>query len=83
MSLLEDVLKILGVLPTGKSRGGSIFPTPPDPGKIRENVEKIVEGLSELKEVPKTVIDKIVEADEDFRGADKSFRGTRLKGKKE
>jgi len=83
MGLAEDILKALGVLPSGKSKGGPPFPTPPDPSEVKKSVEKIVEGLSELKDVPQAVISKVVEADKDFREADRALRGTRLrKGKK-
>ncbi|GAJ16493.1 unnamed protein product [marine sediment metagenome] len=41
-----------------------------------------MEGLSELKDVPQAVISRVVEADKDFREADRALRGTRLRGKK-
>jgi len=83
MGLIDDILKALGILPSKRSRGRSTLPTPPDFSEVKESVEKVIEGLSELKEVPKSVIDRVVEADEDFREADRALRGTRLrKGKK-
>ena len=82
MGLAEDIFKALGVLPSKKSRGGSPFPTPPDPSEVKKSVEKIVEGLSELKDVPQAVISRVVEADKDFREADRALRGARFRGKK-
>lgn len=83
MGLVDDILKALGILPSKKSRRGSAFPSPPDPSEIKEGLDKIVEGITELKEIPKSLMDRAVDAEEDFREADRTFRGTRFKtGKK-
>ena len=81
MGVLGDILGelVLGGRKKAKRKSGLHFP--PSPGEIKEQAEKIMEGLGELKEVPKTLMDKAVEAEEEFRGADKAFRGTRFKGK--
>jgi len=79
-------------LPKGKLRGlrglKSLLrplgiPAPPDPEEAIEILQEVVNGVTDLKDVPKTILEKVVEADEDFRGADKAFRGTRIrKGKR-
>ena len=71
--------------PTGKKKGllSSLeLPDLPSPNDLREIAEGIVEGLSEIKEIPKTLVHHLTEADQDFREADKTLRSTRLGGKK-
>jgi len=62
--------------------GGGPFKLPqlPSPGEIKDTVEQIIEGVSQIKEIPKSLVDHLADADEDFRGADRLFRGTRLRG---
>ena len=82
MGILRDILKTLGVSSSKRSRSGLPFPEPPDPGEIKEIVEKVVEGISEIKTLPKALVNRATEAEEDFREADKSFRGARFGKKK-
>ena len=84
MGILNDILRGLGVAGSKKSRrsSGAGLPTLPDPSEIKESVETIVESITNLKDLPKSLISKISEADSDFREADKTFRSTRVKGKK-
>jgi len=84
MGFLNDILRTLGVSGAKRSRRGSAtgLPTFPDPSEIKEGVETIVESITNLKDLPKSLIGKISEADEDFRNADKTFRSTRIRGKK-
>ena len=78
MSILDNILREMGLEVKG-SRRKSKSSLLPSPGEIREHVEEIVSGLSELKDVPKAIMDRAVEAESDFRKADRTFRGTRLK----
>lgn len=82
MGLLEDVLIGLGIIRLSKTRKrtGNINLPPPD--EIKKKLEEVVEGLSGLKEAPKTIIDRLVEADSDFREADRALRGARFKGRR-
>ena len=63
-------------------RGPFGLPLPPDPGEIREVVEEVVGGIREAKEIPKNLMDHLVEAETDFKETDKALRGTRVKGRK-
>ena len=54
----------------------------PDPREIFGGIHGLVDKLSELKDVPKVLIDHVVEADKDFKEADKSLKGARIRGKK-
>ena len=82
MGILGDILKTLGVSSSKKSRSGLPFPEPPDPGEIKEIVGKVVEGIGEIKTLPKELVDRATEAEGDFREADKAFRGARFGKKK-
>lgn len=83
MGIINDLLRTLGVVGSKKSRNiGVGLPALPNPGEIKEAAEAIAESLSNLKELPKTLIDRVVEADQDFRGADKALRSTRVHGKR-
>lgn len=57
------------------------LPDLPEPGKIKEIVEKLNETLGEVKEVPETVLNHFAGADENFRNAQKAFGGVRIKKK--
>ena len=62
-----------------RSRKGPLgLNLPPPPGEILEVAEEIVEDLQALKTIPQALLGGLREADEDFKEADKSFRGTRL-----
>ena len=67
-------------LKTPRTIGG--FPLPPGPGEIKEIVEQVVGGITEAKEIPKDLMEKIVEAEEDFRSTDRALRSTRVKGRR-
>jgi len=84
MGFLNDVLRTLGVAGSRRSKRGSTasLPTLPDPNEVKETVEAIVESITNLKDLPKALISKITEADQDFREADKALRSTRIRGKK-
>lgn len=82
MSLLDDILRGLGVVGSRKARRRAGGPTLPDPNEIKEKLEEAVEGLSGLKDIPKTLMDRVVEANEDFQAADKALRGTRVRGRR-
>ena len=82
MGLLNNILRELGLTKSRGTRRGTSGLTLPDPSEVKEKLEEAVEGLSGLKDVPKTLIDKLVEADEDFRGADRALRGARFRGKR-
>ena len=77
MGILSDILKTLGVSSSKKSRSGLPFPEPPDPEEIKEIIGKVVEGLSEIKTLPKELVDRATEAEGDFREANRAFRGAR------
>ena len=79
MSLLEDFLRGLGLLGSMKTKSKTGIPALPNPSEIKEKLEEAVEGLSGLKDVPKTLMDRLVEADGDFKEADKALRGTRIR----
>ena len=81
MSILNNILREIGLPGFGRTRKKSKSVFPPDVNEIKEQAEKVVEGLRELKEIPKSVMERAVEAEQDFREADKTFRGTRF-GKK-
>lgn len=81
MGIMDNILREVGLSRTRRTKRRSGLHFPPSPGEIKEQAEKIMSGLSELKEVPKALMDKAVEAEEEFRSADKAFRGTRFKGK--
>ena len=80
MDPLSIFLRSLGLTGRHKKIGGDL--PLPDLGEVKDTVEKAVEGLSGLKDVPKTIMDRVVEADQDFRGADKALRSTRLRKKR-
>jgi len=84
MGFLNDVLRTLGVAGSRRSKGRSIagLPNLPDPNEVKETIGTIVESISNLKDLPKTLISEVTEADQDFREADKVLRSTRLRGKK-
>ena len=84
MGILNDILKTLGVGGTRKSgvSPGAGLPTLPNPNEVKEGVETIVEAITNLKSLPKTLIDRITEVDQDFKEADKALRSTRIRGKK-
>ena len=82
MGILSDIFKTLGISSSKRSKSGLPFPEPPDPGEVREIVEKVIEGIGEIKALPKTLINRATEAEKDFREADKSFRGARFRKKK-
>ena len=93
MGEAEDIIKNL-ITGSPKRRGrvktsGGLLglPSLPDPAGIRESVEgvkesieQVIEGITGLKDIPKTLLEGITEADEDFRSADKEFRSTRIRG---
>ena len=81
MGLLDGLLQDLGITSSRKKKAANNPPLP-NLGEIKEKLEEVVGGISDLKNVPKDLIGKLVEADEDFRGADKALRSTRLQGKK-
>ena len=58
------------------------LPLPPEPSEIRELAEKAIEGLSEIKTIPQEIVSILTEADRDFREADRSLRGVRLRKRK-
>ena len=82
MSILNDILGELGL--TGTRRTKRSKSPLPDFREIKDQAEKVINNLNELKNLPKTLMDRTIEAEEDFREADKAFRGTRLRksGKK-
>ena len=82
MGILDGFLRDLGLPGMGKKRGKSRSTFPPDPSEIKESVEKVVDSLSQIKDLPKTVMDRAVEAESDFREADRAFRGVKPRGGK-
>jgi len=84
VGILNDILRGLGVARPGRSKRGSGagLPTLPDPSEIKESVETIVESITNLKDLPKSLIGKITEADRDFKEADQALRSTRVRGKR-
>jgi len=80
MSIIDDILKTIGL--TGSKKGRTILPSLPNPSEIKEGLEKVVEGITEAKGIPKELMKRVKEADEDFRDIDKSLRGTKVRGKK-
>jgi len=79
MGIIDSFLRGMGFPGSKKARKGSSIPSLPDLGEIKEQAEKIIDNLSEIKDLPKTLMDRAVEAEEDFREADRAFRGTRLR----
>ena len=82
MSILDDVIRSLGLGGTKKSRRGQGplgLPPLPDPSEIQGAVEQLIEGASKLKEVPKALADRAAEASEDFQTADEALRGSRIR----
>ena len=87
MGEIDDVIKKItgtgpqkrGLRPSGL---GSFLDLPslPDPSKIKDTLEQAVENITDLKDVPKTLLQGITEADLDFREASKAFRKARIKG---
>jgi len=57
------------------------LPELPDPESIKEAAGKITEIISEVKNVPKALVEHFTDADTDFRGAQKAFRGVRVRKK--
>jgi len=51
----------------------------PDPEVIKGVIEKAIEELRDAKEIPKDLIGRLKEADEDFRDADRAFRSGRVR----
>lgn len=51
----------------------------PSPREITDTVESIVSNLSQLREIPKTLVDHLTEADSEFRRADKLIRDTKFR----
>lgn len=45
---------------------------------IRKVVGGILDEVSDVKEIPKSMIDKLTEADDDFKAASKLFKSTKL-----
>lgn len=82
MGIINDLLRELGLPRLGGSKRGTKSSILPEPKEIKEQVEKVVGDLNELKDLPKAIMDGAMEAEEDFREADKVFRGTRFKGKR-
>lgn len=80
MSVIDDILRVIGL--TGSKGGKTILPPLPDPSEIKEGLERVVESLSEAKGIPKELMKRVKEADEDFRDVDKSLRGTKVRGKR-
>jgi len=92
MSDIDDIVKeLITSRPKGrgklKLRGPLDLPSLPDPGglkdsidEIKKSVEQVVEGLTGLKDIPKTLLGGISEVESDFRKADKEFRGARIRG---
>jgi len=89
----EDIIrKLRGVGGTGsrkgklKMKGGLLgLPSLPDPSGlkesidgVKESIEQVVEGFTGLKDIPRTLLEGITEAEKDFRTADKEFRSTRI-----
>lgn len=82
MSILEDLIKGLGLAGSKKSRRSSGplgLPPLPDPSEIQESVEKLVEGASMIKEIPRSLSERVTEASEDFQTADNALRGSRVR----
>jgi len=75
---------------TKKRKSGGIpllpgLPGPPElpgPGEIKEVIEGVVEGLQEASDIPKTLMEHAVQADQDFRHTDKSLRSTKFRRKR-
>ena len=82
MGILDNILREVGLGGTRRTRRKSGFLSLPSPQELKEKAERIVGDLSELKDIPKALMDRLTEADEDFRDADRSLRGTRLRGKR-
>ena len=58
---------------------------PPHPGKLQElgeTAKGVVDEILGLRSLPKELLGRIPEAEEDFRQADKALRRTRIKGKR-
>ena len=72
----------------GKKRGkvrlvGPLEAIPlPDLSEVKEKMEGLVEGVTNLKDLPKSLIERLTEADQDFKEADKIFRRSRISGKR-
>ena len=83
MGFLNDILRTLGAAGSKKSgvSPGIGLPTLPNPDKVKEGVEGVIESITNLKDLPKTLIDRVVEADRDFKEADKALKSTRVRGK--
>jgi len=81
MGILDNILRELGLPGMGRSKKKSKSLTLPDPEEVKEGVEKVVDSLSKIKDIPKAIMDRAVEAEEDFREADRAFRGVKPKKK--
>ena len=62
-------------------RGPLGLPPPPDPERIKEDLEGIINGASTLSEIPQSLISIVEEVDEGFRRADRTLRGARIRGR--
>lgn len=88
MGILDSILGQLGIKGPGGAKKKSTpqgplgLPGLPDPREVKDTVEKVMEGLSELKDLPQSLVKKAMEAEEDYRDADKAFRGSKFKAKK-
>ena len=72
MSRNKDLIgEVLGI------KGLPNIPLPPSPSKLKEVLQGVVEEISEVKEAPRVLLERVKEAEEDFRQADKAFRKVR------
>ena len=78
MGIFDEITRSLGLPRAGRLKKKSKSAFPPDLGEVKEIVEKAMDSLSQIKDIPKTVIDRVVEAESDFREADRGFRGCLL-----
>ena len=82
MDDIKDVIK--GVTRVKRRKGGDLpMDLPfPDPGEVKGVFERILGGVMDLKDLPKTLLRGVSEANEDFREADSALRSTRVRGKR-
>ena len=79
---IEDVIAEIKPRRKGRSQLPGDLPLPPDLGEVKGIFEKILGGVADLKDLPKTFLRGVTEADGDFREADRALRGTRVRGKR-
>ena len=67
-SILRKFFKSMGLSP------------PPEPEELVDTLRGVVEGVRQAKDIPQELMGRATEAEEDFRSADRLFRGSRFKG---